>query len=279
MRTFLFSVAVFAYCISFGQSADLPYSIPLNKTIISVNESEQNLDMGMGMVMVMSTKSTNEVVAIGLNGNVYTITKKLVSFKTTMDMMGQKQTYDSDLKSDNESDMGKQMQKFLFKTDTFSYNITTNKATLLSAPFSEEGEDAGSMSNIFLNAGVQPDEANLDDIIFSGAGNKKGGDQWTDTSSTPQTKTSKSYVLKTTGKEAVIDFKTSQLLNTEIDAQGMTMNMVMDTKTEGSFTVNSESALVLSRNASSTIDGKIEVMGQESPISGTVTSTTRNEFK
>lgn len=273
---------VFATLVStalFAQKSKNAFELPKQKTIVSKSEVVQNIDMGMGMTMNTTVNNTMEYVIIAQNGDEYTITRKMVAAKMNVDMMGQSQKYDSDMKEDAESEIGKEMSKKLNVTDTLSYNPKTGKTVLLSAHEVDSTEN-NPMANMFKSMGSTADEQSLENIFLPVDPKLKEGSNWYDSSSTAEMSYVKTYTLKSKSKTSN---SVSLVLDTknviEVDAQGMPLTITMKSKTDATIEADATTSLITNKKGSSNIDGTMEVMGQSMPISGTVTLDVSNEIK
>ncbi|MBS1927613.1 MAG: hypothetical protein IT254_00025 [Chitinophagaceae bacterium] len=278
MKSILLGLLALTFVSSQAQRSVSDISLPMNKNIISKNEMVQNLDMGMGMLMNTNITTVMQYNVIGLTGDEYLISRKLTATKMNMEMMGQKQTYDSDLKSDADTEIGKEMSKHLNVPDTFSYNWKTGKATMISTK-QDSTDESNPMEGMIKSIGGGSQELVIEDIFFPVMNSKNEGDKWVDSLSSKDLNYTKNYTLVKKGKTNEVSFSNDIKNIIETETQGITLTINMDTKSDGSMTVDASTSLVLNKKSSATINGNFEIMGQTSLISGTTTNTITTEVK
>ena len=106
--------------------------------------------------------------------------------------------------------------------------------------------------------------------------NKKIGDTWTEFDSTKTDKTTSVYSLASMNKDsAKITFTSTKITSTTFEAQGMQMNIELETKSAGEITVEPKNGHVNKRTSNLDTTGTVEVMGQTTPITmkGTAITT------
>lgn len=276
------ALVVFATLVStslFAQKSKNSFDLPKQKTIVSKSEVVQNIDMGMGMTMNTTINNTTEYVVIAQNGDEYTITRKMVAARMNMDMMGQSQKYDSEMKEDADSEIGKEMSKKLNVSDTLRYNVKTGETVFLSKHEVDSTEN-NPMANMFKSMGSASEDASVENIFLPVDAKLKEGSNWYDSSSTAEMSYVKTYTLKTKSKSSnTVSLAMETKNTTEVDAQGMPLTLNMKSKTDATIDADAQTSLINSKKGTVEIDGSMEVMGQSMPISGTVTLNISNEIK
>lgn len=278
MKSILFCLLAFLGTSVLAQNSFQQYALPLNKEIISKNDVVQDLDMGMGMLMKTNISTTTQYKVIGLAGDEYMVTRTITALKLNMDMMGQTQNYDSDLQTDKNSEMGKEMNKRLNVPDTFTYNRKTGLAVMLSKPV-EEKDDSNPVAGMLSSFGGNAQPLVIEDIFFPLGESVKVGGAWVDSSSSKEISYVKNYTLTSKGNNNEISFNSDTKNNMETETQGMMITINMDTKANGTMAVDPLTSIVMNKKSNSTIEGSFEVMGQNSAISGTTTSTITTQIK
>lgn len=278
MKSVFLSLFALTLTSVYAQKSVSVISLPMDKSIISKNEMIQSLDMGMGMMMNSNISTTTQYNVIGLIGDEYHITRKLTATKMEIDMMGQKQSYDSDLKTDADSEIGKEVGKRLNVLDTFTFNRSTGEAVMISKS-KEEADDANPMSGMLKSISGGTQELVIEDIFFPGGHAKKVGDKWVDSLTTKDLSYEKDYTLTSKGKSNEISFVNNTKNKIETETQGMALFITMDTKSEGTMNVDPQTAIVMNKKSNSNINGNFEVMGQTAAITGTTTSNITTEIK
>ena len=241
--------------------------------------STQDADMGMGMEMKNITSSQNNIYVIDVSDKKYTVSNTLTGLKVSMDAMGQQTDYDSDLKKDSASDIGKSI-KNLNVPDTFFVNkytadISSNKKE---SPVSK-ADDSNPMAGLFESLGDKGADLALSEAFFIIPAGKKTGDSWSDSSSTKDQKISNSYRIQTIEKNnATVIISGNVISNIQTETNGMQLNVAMTTKKNTEVIVDVTSSLVSKRITKATIEGTLEMMGQSLPISGKSETTAVYEY-
>jgi hypothetical protein len=279
MKSALIILTSFVTTGLFAQKSKNAFELPKQKTIVSKAEMVQNLDMGMGMMMNTTTNNTTEYVVIAQNGDEYTVTRKMVAAKVNMDMMGQSQKYDSDMKEDADSEIGKEVGKKLNVTDTLSYNPRTGKTVLLTKAEADTTQE-NPMASMFKSIGSASDEESLENIFLPLDPKLKEGNNWVDSGSTAEMSYVKTYTLQSKSRNSnkvALQIETKNM--TEVEAQGMPLNITLNKKTDATVDTDGVSSLISTKKGNSNIEGSMEIMGQSMPISGTVSITITNEVR
>ena len=250
-------------------------SISLNKgqKILVRTTANQEADMGMGMEMKNNTSTQNTISVIDADGTQYTISNTLTGIKLSMDFMGQQTNYDSDLKEDSASEIGKSLQN-LNIPDTVSVNKKT--AEVISHKDKTEGkkEDASNpMETLFESLGNTNADVVVNEAFFIIPLDKKMGDSWIDSLITKDQKTYKTFTLKSIEKNiATIEMIGKVESNIQTETQGLQVSVVMTTKTNTEIIADTNTSLVNKRTTKADITGTLELMGQTAPITGKATT-------
>jgi hypothetical protein len=267
----LTAILALASVSSFAQNSAAPgnkLDLKQGQTITAVTESDMSMDMGMGGEIKNSNKATMVMNVVSADGDNATVTYSITKMSMNMEMMGNETKYDSENPADNDSEIGKTMADKIGKKDTGTINLSTGAFTQKSV--NEEDNNpigkimsGGSNSNSFSTAFFMLDRS------------KKTGDTWTVNESAEGSKTATTYKLRSiNGDEAIIDFQANTEIDTEVEMQGMQMTLKMTNKSNGDMTVDMKKNMVKKNNSKVEIEGNIEVMGQQSPISATGTTVT-----
>jgi len=262
-----------------AQNSKQGFSLPVGKEIISNNETVQNLDMGMGMLMKTNIHTTTQYHVISLTGDEYLISRKLTVAKISFDLMGETQTYDSDLEKDQDTEMGKEIGKRLNKPDTFRYNRVTGMATLL-VQDSTETQSSDPINEITKSMGGSTDALVIEDIFFPVKAGRKTGDTWVDSLTSRENSYIKNYTVKSITKDtAEISFNSEIKNNLDAETQGIMLTINLDTKSSGTIKTDPVTTVVLQKTSNSTMEGSYEVMGQTMNISGDTSTTITGVIK
>lgn len=239
----------------------------------------QEADMGMGMEMKNFTTSQTNYIVLGVTDKNYSVSSTLTGMKVSMDFMGQQTTYDSDLKSDSASEIGKSM-KDLNVPDTVSVDKYTGTVIADAKAVTESKEgDSNPMESLFESLGDNNKNASISEAFFIIPAGKKTGDSWADSSSTKDIKTLKTYVIKSIEKNiATIRVTGTVVSNIQTEVQGLQVNVSMTTKTDSEVITDTKTSLVTMRTTKADINGNLELMGQSVPVTGKATITSVYEY-
>lgn len=273
----IFLILLFASTLpSFAQKS-APTSVVLDKgqKLSVVTTMTQQIDMGMGMEMKNNSNAQNSVSVIDANGKNYTISNTLTGIKISMEFMGQQTDYDSDLKKDSASEIGKTIKNLnipdTVKIDKFTGSVIPDgkKAEVV------KSDSSNPMEGLFESMGeVNADAVVSESFLVIPAG-KKVGESWIDSSSTKGQKTTRKFTIKSIDKNIVITTIASTMeTNLDTEANGMSITVKMTTKMDTEVISNLETSLVSKRTSKADITGTIELMGQSAPITGSSSTTT-----
>ncbi len=265
---------------SFSQQKDAGIRLNPGQKFSVQTTISQEADMGMGMEMKNFTNSQNKFIVIGADDKSYTISNTLTGLKVNMEFMGQQSNYDSDLKEDSASEIGKSI-KNLNIPDTIVINkysgfADSNKKTSVASK--EAG--ANPMDALFESLGeINNSDAAISEAFFIIPAGKKNGESWIDTSSTKDQKSTKTYTIQSIiNNIATISLSGNVESNLQTETQGLQVSVSLNTKTKGEIIADTKTFLVYKRNTNATITGTLELMGQSAPITGTAASTSVYEY-
>jgi len=232
----------------------------------------------MGMAISNNSTTLNSLVVKNTTDQHYTITNTMTKIKTDMNAMGQNESYNSE--TDNaSSDIGKAMSERLNKPEEVMLDKNTGNATVVASKEKKKsGEDAVPMEGLMNLVGDNSADAMVSGAFELVPQGKKVGDKWSDSSSSKEGKVVRNYTLKSIdGNIATIGLDAKITANTKIDFQEMEMELKSTTVTTGEFTTDIVTGKVKKKTTNSNIEGSVQLMGQDVPISATaVTSTVYN---
>ena len=259
--------------IAFSQPLKIKLANGQKIVVESTTEIEASLTMGMELKSNSITINT-----LGVKNSTdknYTISNTLTKLKVNMNMMGQANDYDSENKEGNNADMAKIFDERLNKPVDIDIDNTTGVAIMdkkqVAKKDADESNPADDLMKIFSD--------NSNGAIVSGAfemipSGKSIGDSWSDTTVAKDMKVLRTYTLKSiTGNEAVIK---SDIISTSVNKlnfQEMEFDIKSETKTIGEIITDISTGLVKKRTSIADINGSIQMMGQDMPISAKATST------
>lgn len=274
MKKFLTILLLSGSLVSFGQagpSSNAPIKLQKGQKVTAVTTMDMSLDMGMAGEIKNNSTSTSTIEVQDIANNAYKISNTLNKIKLNMQMMGQESTYDSEKPADPESELSKQMGERVGKSETGSLDMFTGKFTADKKAGDEEGENP--FQAIMSDASGSPSADG--GAFFAFPADKKAGDTWTTTNTEVQgVKVENTYKVASIENDvASVSAKSTISINKDVEMQGMSMTVTMNTASEGVFSVNTKTGLVQKRNATSTIEGSMEVGGQSIPMSGKSSNT------
>ena len=259
--------------IAFSQPLKIKLANGQKIVVESTTEIEASLTMGMELKSNSITINT-----LGVKNSTdknYTISNTLTKLKVNMNMMGQANDYDSENKEGNNADMAKIFDERLNKPVDIDIDNTTGVAIMdkkkVAKKDADESNPADDLMKIFSD--------NSDGAIVSGAfemipSGKSIGDSWSDTTVAKDMKVLRTYTLKSiTGNEAVIKSDIISTAVNKLNFQEMEFDIKSETKTIGEIITDISTGLVKKRTSIADINGSIQMMGQDMPISAKATST------
>lgn len=242
--------------------------------IIASNTITIEADMGMGMQLNSNSSTENNLEVKTSTEKDYTITSTLTKLKVDFTMAGQATNYDSEKNTAPSSDIEKSFAERLNKPVDVVLDNTSGSATLKEKKEKKEEEEGNPMGGL-MNAFAE----SSDDAIVAGAfelvpAGKNIGDTWADTSKTKEMTTIRSYTLKSlSGNDAVIQVDAVTTASNKLDFQGMEFEFKSTTKSSGEITTDINTGQIKSKNTKSDINGSIQLMGQDMPVTAKVNST------
>ena len=259
--------------IAFSQPLKIKLANGQKIVVESTTEIEASLTMGMELKSNSITINT-----LGVKNSTdknYTISNTLTKLKVNMNMMGQANDYDSENKEGNNADMAKIFDERLNKPVDIDIDNTTGVAIMdkkqVAKKDADESNPADDLMKIFSD--------NSNGAIVSGAfemipSGKSIGDSWSDTTVAKDMKVLRTYTLKSiTGNEAVIKSDIISTAVNKLNFQEMEFDIKSETKTIGEIITDISTGLVKKRTSTADINGSIQMMGQDMPISAKATST------
>lgn len=262
--------------MSFGVTAQ-KINLAKGKQILINATARQEMEMaGMGMQMSNNSSSSAVVEVKGVDNNNYSTTYKLVKMKISMDVMGQQNSYDSEKPEDKTTEIGKSVegkigQELKVSVDKNSGKSSVEKSLVDKKEETEENPFKGLMDSF----GAADEGAAVETAFFVVPAGKKVGDVWTDSTTNNKMKEVKTYTIKSIqGNDANISLFSKMDGTSSVEAQGMSMDITLSAKTEGTMLVDIKNSLVKKRTSVTDVTGNIEMMGQSMPMTSKVTAVT-----
>jgi hypothetical protein len=283
MKRIFFVLMVCLSVQAYGQKAnDVKFErgkklemIAESKAVVSQEMMGQTMDVNVNSKLVRSFDIED------VNNGVAKIEHKVKRLQFDFDMMGQKQSFDSENEADLKSEMGKSLEKSI--KNKYSMMVDAG-GKIVSVSLDDDNpnkEVAGTdmMSNMlsqFAEGLELPKSGDLFSLKLSTNGQFAKGKSWSDSLSGPEAGNIKYTVADVTGSEVLIDYTSEGVTKRSQEVGGgMTMNLDLKNKTTGRITVDKKSGLLKKRTLESEGSGMMEIAGQSIPmkskVSGTIT--------
>ncbi len=215
--------------------------------------------MGQEMKSDATTITTLKIDAI--EDKLYKATATTLKMTMQGSMMGQDISFDSDKKEDMDSQIGQMLGGALNKPIATTIDKTTG-----------EQKEVGEVGEANMQSAMGGGKAS--DYFFVLPKEKKIGDKWTTSTDQGGMKTITNYELQILNSNtATISFNGTIKGSSTNEANGMSMEMTVDTKSNGSFVVDINTGIVKQNTNTVETTGTMEVMGQSIPINNKTITT------
>jgi hypothetical protein len=224
--------------------------------------------MGMDVQSSSSSQISLEVKTVMPTSFIFNNT--LQKLKMNMDMPGKTMSYDSEKPEDQGSDLGKAFGSKMNVPVEVTVDNTTGKMIDEQKDVEEKTDDtpADPMESMMQLFGAANDVDPVSGAFIVLPQGKKIGDSWSDSTVAKNSKTVRTYTLKSIdGKEAVVQVNTTTDATGDVEMMGTQMNVVTNAKTTGDITTDISTALVKKKNMTTETTGNLQVAGQDIPIS------------
>jgi hypothetical protein len=226
-------------------------TIKITTNVVAVSESP------MGGESTNTITTTNTIKITGIEDKIYKATNTVTRIIMDGEMMGQSMKFDSDKKEDMDGQIGQMLGAAVNKPSEISINKADGKVTENAAEEKKESM-MGSMGGESNSGGS---------AFFVVPAGKKAGDKWTVTSDDGGIKSIKNYELQSLKENiATINVSSINKGTTTKEANGMSMEMTIDTKATGTMMVDTNTGLLKQINMDDVTIGSMEVMGQSIPL-------------
>ena len=144
-------------------------------------------------------------------------------------------------------------------------------AKVINTPKASDKKDdkasGGGMMEMMKNIMGGESEQSANEAFEIMPAGKKVGDTWTDSAISAEVKTYHQYTLKDIkGNDATITFTGKQIVNKQIEQQGMQITVTSDGKISGEGTVDMTTGILKQKTTQMNSTGSAEVMGQSIPM-------------
>jgi hypothetical protein len=226
-------------------------TIKMTMNVVSTAESP------MGGESTNTITTTNSIKITTVEDKAYKATNTTTRMVMDGELMGQSMKFDSDKKEDMDGQIGQMLGASVNKPSEIMIGKADGKVTEAKAEEKKEGM-MGSMVG---------ESNSADAAFFVIPAGKKIGDKWTITSDDGGIKSVKNYQLQSL-KDNIVTLIVSSTSkgSTTKEANGMSMEMTIDTKSKGTMTVDTNTGLLKEVNMEDETTGSMEVMGQSIPL-------------
>ncbi|MFM6925526.1 MAG: DUF6263 family protein [Ferruginibacter sp.] len=244
--------------------------------IVIESNTEIQASLTMGMELNSSSSTVNALQVKNSTASNYTISSTLTKMKVNMNMMGQSNTYNSDNKEGNSEEMAKVLDEKMNKQvdvliDSKTGVASTEKKKDKKADDADNADPTAGLMKMFVDNSDEAVVASAFEIVPKG---KSVGDSWADSTTEKDSKTVRTYTLKSlNGNDAVIQSVILSTGTTKLNFQEMEFEVKSETKSNGEILMDISTGLVKKRTNAADISGSIQMMGQDMPISAKATTT------
>ena len=201
--------------------------------------------------------TTNTIKIIAVEDKMYKATNTTTRMTMNGETMGQPLKFDSEVKEDMDGQMGQMLGSSINKPMEVSIDKADGKVTELAVEKAEGtmGDMMGAESN------------STESAFFVIPAGKKVGDKWTLTTEGGGIKIIKNYELQSVKDNfTTVAISSTNKGTTTKEANGMSMEMTMDGKANGTFIVDTKTGLVKQLSMDHETTGSMEMMGQSIPL-------------
>lgn len=239
---------------------------------ISISQSNNNNITISAMGQEIESTSTSnlttllEVKTVDDNKNV--VSSTLQKMKVSGQSMGSAQTYDSENADDKNSEMGKM---FGLKLNIPEEVVIDNTGKEIITKKTEGTEEpANPMAEMLSPTG----SSKISNAFMVMPANAKAGYSWVDSSTEDKIKTIKKFTVQAIkGNEAITSIDITVTGEKTVEAQGMEMNITINTKTTGEITSDITTGLVKKNVMVTEMNNTMDMMGNSSPMTGKMNTT------
>lgn len=257
-------------------SDDVKIKLVNGQKITVESNTEIQAALTMGMELNSSSSAVNALEVKSSSSNNYKISSVLTKMKVSMNMMGQSNVYNSDNKEGNSEEMAKYLDKKMNKQvdvllDNKTGETTAEKSNNKKADDAEDADPTAGLMKMFVDNSDEAVVASAFEIIPAG---KSAGDSWGDSTTEKGSKTVRTFTLKSiTGNEGLIQSVIVSTGTNKLNFQEMEFEVKSETRSNVEIIVDISTGLVKKRTITADISGRIQMMGQDMPISAKATTT------
>jgi len=235
----------------------------------TVATTKMTMEM-MGQNINNESGATTDIEVKDVNADGFLFTSIIKRMTTKVSGMGQDISFDSDKKEDMDGQIGQALKDQINVQQEIQVD---QKGKVISTTGSNDKKTGGMTDMMSITGDVTKGQP-YPVLIQLPAKSIKPGDTWVDSSGTAATiKTITTYTLMQINADgALVSFSGTLVKNGTIEQNGMEIQMDMSGTTKGEATYEPSTGLLKTSSTTSDIKGTLGIMGQNAPLSATITA-------
>jgi len=265
-RIFL-SIAMIATVAIAGHAQKI--AVTKGQKLETLTTTKMTMEM-MGQNINNESGATTDIEVKDVNAEGFLFSSIIKRMTTKVSGMGQDISFDSDKKEDMDGQIGQAVKDQINVQQEIQVD---QKGKVISTTASSDKKTGGMADMMSITGDVTKGQP-YPILIQLPAKTVKPGDTWVDSSGTTATiKTVTTYTLKQINADgALVSFTGTLAKNGTIEQNGMEIQMDMSGTTKGEAVYETGTGLLKTSSTVSDIKGTLGIMGQNAPLSATVTA-------
>jgi len=265
-RIFL-SIALIATVATVGNAQKI--AVTKGQKLETLTTTKMTMEM-MGQNINNESGATTDIEVKDVNAEGFLFSSIIKRMTTKVSGMGQDISFDSDKKEDMDGQIGQAVKDQINVQQEIQVD---QKGKVISTTASSDKKTGGMADMMSITGDVTKGQP-YPILIQLPAKTVKPGDTWVDSSGTTATiKTVTTYTLKQINADgALVSFTGTLAKNGTIEQNGMEIQMDMSGTTKGEAVYETGTGLLKTSSTVSDIKGTLGIMGQNAPLSATVTA-------
>ena len=265
-RIFL-SIAMIATVATVGNAQKI--AVTKGQKLETLTTTKMTMEM-MGQNINNESGATTDIEVKDVNAEGFLFSSIIKRMTTKVSGMGQDISFDSDKKEDMDGQIGQAVKDQINVQQEIQVD---QKGKVISTTASSDKKTGGMADMMSITGDVTKGQP-YPILIQLPAKTVKPGDTWVDSSGTTATiKTVTTYTLKQINADgALVSFTGTLAKNGTIEQNGMEIQMDMSGTTKGEAVYETGTGLLKTSSTVSDIKGTLGIMGQNAPLSATVTA-------
>jgi len=265
-RIFL-SIAMIATVAIAGHAQKI--AVTKGQKLETLTTTKMTMEM-MGQNINNESGATTDIEVKDVNAEGFLFSSVIKRMTTKVSGMGQDISFDSDKKEDMDGQIGQAVKDQINVQQEIQVD---QKGKVISTTASSDKKTGGMADMMSITGDVTKGQP-YPILIQLPAKTVKPGDTWVDSSGTTATiRTVTTYTLKQINADgALVSFTGTLAKNGTIEQNGMEIQMDMSGTTKGEAVYEAGTGLLKTSSTVSDIKGTLGIMGQNAPLSATVTA-------